>query len=669
VTGRARFWAAAALAALAAALFAAHRVPTVLSEPSGRFEDPDAMFHARRASRAVAEGTFLPPVLDRFENFPNGGRTLWPPLHDATLALLARLGGSTRQSPAKGLPLAAALPVVELALAILVAAALARKAGGDAGGIVAAWLLALTPAVVRRGSFGEIDHNLTEVLFCLLLVSFVSQLSSKAKERPLGIRELGLWAVAWAILVLVALGFYAGLVLSAGIAAAAACAAAIFLEGEEGKAPGSPELAALAAGFAIAAAALPFFAGLRVHPDPADPWRLGPTYVLLLCAGAAGTATVSVSLPLIRRKKALPAPRLDSTRQPPATLILAGGALLTAAVVAMLQPRPAWGALARGFGFIGARDPWLSTIDEFRPLVTSPLSLLAALPSLPVFLFALALAFRKPWKLPAERRGEVARLAVTALFFLALALSQRRLLPPAAALSAAAAGAAWIPLAPAARWVRRAVFAAGIVGAARAFLLSYLSIAFAGTAAPVISPGEEAAAALVALTPAPASPPEWGVLAPWDYGHDLLTRSSRAVALDNFGSMHAGFARATRIFLESDPENAVAELDALHLRYVLAVYPPNVLPHAAHSLGEEPRENFPGGYDPDRMTPYRPTAAGMHAFLVRLHLFDAAPLADDSPAARAALARLRKIWESPETGPDPDGLEVPFMKLFELRPR
>ncbi|HEX2758432.1 MAG TPA: hypothetical protein VHP60_08030, partial [Thermoanaerobaculia bacterium] len=278
-------------------------------------------------------------------------------------------------------------------------------------------------------------------------------------------------------------------------------------------------------------------------------------------------------------------------------------------------------------------------------------------------------ALRGSRKIPAERRAEVARLAVAALAFLTLALSQKRLLPPAAALCAAAAGAAWVPLEPAALWVRRGALAAGIVGAARGFLVSYLSIAFGGTAVPVISPGEEAAAALVALTPAPANPPEWGVFAPWDYGHDLLAHSSRAVALDNFGSMHPGFARATRIFLDADPARAVAELDALRLRYVLAVYPPNVLPHAAHSLGEDPWKMFPGGYNPDRMTPYRPTGAGMRTFLVRLHLFDAAPLADDSPAARAALARLRKIWESPETGPDPNGLEVPFMKLFEVLPR
>ncbi|MDL2718690.1 MAG: hypothetical protein PT977_13140 [Acidobacteriota bacterium] len=644
-----RFRAATAAAALVAALLAAHRAPTVLSEPEGRFEDPDAMFHARRATRAIAEGTLLPPVLDRFENFPAGGRALWPPLHDAALALFARLGGSTRGAPARGLPAAAALPVVELMLAVFVAASLARRVAGDTGGIVAAWLLALTPAIIRRGSFGEIDHNLTEVLFALLLVNFVALVS---RRGPLA------WAVGWALVVLVALGFYAGLVLSVGIAAAAACAAALFFHGEEDE---SGRLAPLAAGLAIAAASLPFFAGLRVRPDPSDPWRLGPTYVLLLSAGAAGTAAVSLFLLARRRTRSpLAAPRrLDG--------IFSGAALLTAALSALLQPRAAWGALARGFGFLGARDPWLATIDEFRPLLTSPAGLLAALPSVPVFLAALALALRAR-TLPTERRGALARLALPALAFLALALAQKRLLPPAAALCAAAAGAAWVPLPPLARWIRRGVVAACFVGAGQAFLLPFLTLTLRWTPAPVTSAGEEAAAALVALTPAPADPPAWGLLAPWDYGHDLLARSGRAVALDNFGSMHPGFARALHVFLETDPEAAVAELDALRLRYVLAVYPPNVLPHAAHSLGEDARLFFLEGYDPDRMTPYRPTAAGSRTFLVRLHLEDGRPMPEDSPQAREALARLRKIWESPETGPDPGGLEVPFMKLFEVRP-
>ena len=68
----------------------------------------------------------LPPVFDPFENFPDGGRALWPPLHDAALALMARLGGSTAaERPEAGLLVAAAFPVVEMVLALLVAAAIA----------------------------------------------------------------------------------------------------------------------------------------------------------------------------------------------------------------------------------------------------------------------------------------------------------------------------------------------------------------------------------------------------------------------------------------------------------------------------------------------------------------------------------------------------------------
>src|SRR5258708_24073495 len=70
-------------AALTIALLAWHREATVASQPGGRFEDPDAMFHARRVVREIVSRRWLPPVFDAFENFPDGGRAVWPPLHDA----------------------------------------------------------------------------------------------------------------------------------------------------------------------------------------------------------------------------------------------------------------------------------------------------------------------------------------------------------------------------------------------------------------------------------------------------------------------------------------------------------------------------------------------------------------------------------------------------------
>jgi hypothetical protein len=201
------------------------------------------------------------------------------------------------------------------------------------------------------------------------------------------------------------------------------------------------------------------------------------------------------------------------------------------------------------------------------------------------------------------------------------------------------------------------------------FDLTYLGLTFRGEPAPLVSAGEAAAGVVRDATPPPGNnPPAWGVLAPWDYGHEIVRISGRAVALNNFGTMQPGFARAMGVFLETDPARAVAELDALRLRYVFAVYPPNVIPGGAQAMRRDPARYFPGGYDADRLTPYAPTEEGARTFLVRLHLEDGAPKPADSPAARAALGRLALLWFSPQTGPDRSGRPVPFMKLFEVRP-
>ncbi len=660
-----------AAACLLGALLAWHRHGTVVSERGGRFEDPDAMFHARRATRAVAEGTLLPPVTDRFENFPGGGLALWPPLHDATLALLARAGGSTREDPALGMTTAALLPVIELVLAVIVAAAIAGRLGGGPGGAAAAaFALALTTAVVRRAAFGEIDHNLTEVLLGLLLLYFVARISageaasSKGHGRPREPWRSIVLAGVWAALLLVSLGFYTGLVMSAGVVGAAACVAAL-VDAGDGRARRT--LPSLAAGFALAAASLPFFASLRVKPDPADPWRLGPVHSLLLAGAGAGSALVVLFL--IRRKSPAPSHEQPHDRM---RLKLALSALLLATAAAAAQPRTAWSALAAGLGFVGARDPWLATIDEFQPMWAAPLALQAlapAQPALPVALAALFFAARAWRKLDPARRATLALAAVPALLFLVLALSQKRFLPPASAFLAAAAGVAWaFDASPVAIWTRRAVFAAAVLVTLDVFGLTYLRLTFKDEPDALVSAGEAAAGVLRDVTPPPGDPPAWGVLAPWDYGHEIVRYSGRAVALNNFGTMHPGFARAMGIFLETDPARAVAELDALGLRYVFAVYPPNVIPSGAQAVHRDPARYFVGGYHPDRLTPYAPTEEGARTFLVRLHLENGAPKADDLPAARLALARLALRWESPQAGPDPSGWPVPFMKLFEVRP-
>ncbi len=353
-----------------------------------------------------------------------------------------------------------------------------------------------------------------------------------------------------------------------------------------------------------------------------------------------------------------------------ASFRLSAGAAAISIAVAALVPRAAFGALAKGLGFLGSRDPWLSTIDEFQPLLRTPAAFVAALPALLVAAAGLAAAFIgiRP-RSPAANAG-LALLSTPFVVYALLALVQKRFLPVAAAFAAATGGAA-LSLArarPALRWSVIALAALGVLPAANAYLIPYLAATFRETEfAESGTPGGLAAGILRDVSPDPGNPPAWGVLAPWDYGHDILHFGGRAVALNNFGSAHSGFPRATRLFLSTSPASAVGKLAELRLRYVVAGWPPNVLPSAATSLGEDPGAYLVEGRRTDAPPTYRLTAKGERTLAGRLHLRDGRPFEDDSAADRAALARLRLVAASQETGPGPDG-PIPFLKVFELLP-
>jgi hypothetical protein len=251
-----------------------------------------------------------------------------------------------------------------------------------------------------------------------------------------------------------------------------------------------------------------------------------------------------------------------------------------------------------------------------------------------------------------------------------LALFQKRFLPVAAAFAAAAGGAALARVRerPVLKWGVVALAGLGALPPAHAFLIPYLAATFRQTEfAEGGTAGGLAAGILRGVSPDPGNPPAWGVLAPWDYGHDILCFGGRAVALNNFGGMHPGFPRATRLFLATSPAAAVAELSALRLRYVVAGWPPNVLPSAATSLGEDPGAFLVEGRRTDAPPAYRLTARGERTLAGRLHLRDGRPFEDDSAADREALSRLRLVAASQETGPGPAG-PIPFLKVFEVLP-
>src|SRR5262249_10657824 len=153
----------------------------------------------------------------------------------------------------------------------------------------------------------------------------------------------------------------------------------------------------------------------------------------------------------------------------------------------------------------------------------------------------------------------------------------------------------------------------------------------------------------------------WGILAPWGFGHEILWRTGRAVAVNNFGNFHPGFERALRIYLDPSPAHALAELRALRLRYVVTVRPPFHVPASAAVVGDDPGR-FYDGVDPRTRLAEGPARrpAALSLF-VRLHEEGGEPLPTDRPADREALGHFRLVGRSDQTYRSPDGRTFPFI--------
>jgi hypothetical protein len=622
-----------ALAAAALVVLACHTFGPVVSG-TGVSSDSDVSFHAWRVVRAVSAGTVLPLANEPFENFPEGGRAVWPPLHDASLAALARLGGSSAGAPAAGLPAASAFPVIELLASLLLAAWIASRGPGTGAAAMAAWCVALTPYLLRRGAFGEIDHNTSEVMFALALAA-----AAFVPWDGLAVARPPLYGLLWAALLLTGLGFFPGIVVGAALVSLGVVLAD-FPEGGN-------RAATISAGFLLGALALPWLAAMRVPPDPGDPWRLGPVYVLVLAGGAMATGAAGV---LARRGI------FRGWRDGIGAVSFLGGAAIWLA-----SPAAARLGLFHGFLFVGAQDPWLATIEEFQSVVHRPDLLRLSLPAVAVALVGVAGAafFRV-----LERRHLVVLVPLAG--YLGLALAQRRFLAPAIAFSAVSAGLAYASAPKTFRRVLLATLGLGALVVAPVYG-GFFSMYSRGMRPPPPEPADVAAELVARSTPAPGAGPSWGVLAPWSYGHRILFLSGRPVCLNNFGNFHGGFDRAMGVLIEPSPARGLRVLREMKVRYVLTARAPLHIPTIAAALGDDPAR-FYDDLRADSLLASGPVRRpGFLSLLHRLQEQDARPLPTDRPADREALSHFVLVDQSAQTYPAFDGRRVAFLRLWEVR--
>lgn len=579
-----------------------------LTQGGLRLLTPDDYGHLRRAAAAVRDFPRL-PVFDPYLNHPDGGIWIWPPLFDLAIAAPARLLFGAEASVGQVAVVAAWLPPVLGALALLPLFFLTARAFGRTAARIAALTYAILPGAIAWSNFGHPDQHAGEALaFLATLAGFARLLGPPGPDEP------SRWkapALAGGALGLAVLTWQGSLFLAPLVGGAA------FLAGRSRE-----------AGQAIAVAALLVAPFALLTPSPVTYVSFSAFHPLFLGLCAALLLLAAYGWP---GRIAAVALGLGALAWPP---VLNG--------VLHLLGRTATGEITSG-GYLSYSGDWLRLIGEYQPLLAGglgpPLTQLS--PALFLVPVALYLWGRRAWRSLPDR-GLFLLLTLATAGVLVMTLLQRRYLYYLAPLVALVLADLTVRLGR-----RGGSYRAVAMLLMAAALLPTFPALTQLTAAPG-APGSDfllTLARLGALDPPvqdPLRPGEVrpgeveGVMAPWSIGHTAVLLTRRPAVADNFGY---GFHRQARLFTTPPAEDAAAFrlLQETRCKYLITTDLRPVLPAYAQAAGRS-------GVPPEAM------------LAVRVH-------ESDSPRP---LSFLRLVLTSESAWPTPDGRLVARWKVFRI---
>ena len=593
--------------------------------------DGDSFYHFRRIAYTVHN---FPAFLgfDPYVNFPRGGEPIWSPTFDFVLAALVRavLGDG---DPAAMERFLCWVPALLGGLHVALLFLLGRRFLSAPAAFAAASLLAVLPAHVVYSQVGFVDHHVA----VSLVGSLVLFAALGFAVRP-GRREAVWLGLAFAAAFLL----WPGSLIHVGVAQAALLAFAL----SRSERSQAIEVARrLAAAHALAALAVaPLCLGQSwIRWGSVSPLVLSKFQPLWLAAAAVCFALLAETW------QRAGFPRTTLRRAVDATAVGAAVAALLFAAV----PELAGTGAADAFTWLARGEEFQAVVSESQPLLwrngafwpwSGVVLLSGGFALAPVAVAALL------WLARRQRRADLGVLAAWSAAFVALALAQRRFgvdCAPALALLLAAVVDASLSAAPPQR--RRLLAAA----AAAAGIVLCLPVLDWYQTRPAAGRSRARKMALTVTTArwlhehspptpswlAPGQPPEYGVLGPWGFGHELRYVAQRPMVQDNFGDDVGteGFAAAEAYFSAESESAGVEILEQLRVRYVL-VGPTG----SGHGHGYGPATLFA------RLRRQHETAAD-----------------GGSPISTTSLNRHRLVYESEPL--DPHGDE-PQWKLFEVIP-
>jgi asparagine N-glycosylation enzyme membrane subunit Stt3 len=527
--------------------------------------DPDACYHLRRAEM-IADAPLALGTFDPYLNHPHGNHVIWPPLYDSALAALLSVVPGDDGPPGPSIVVGLLPPLLFGAVvALLFFIGRMVYPGRLALPLVVAGLPIALPVDLLSTRIGQLDHHAAELLCVVAMVAFLLRglmdLEGGAPPRRASLVS-GITLAAGLLVQLTLVSLIPMVILAVllawkidrwkraefltwvfGTALAVVAVPALVFHFS-----GAPFRHHQFGSFHLASLAAPFLLATSVH-----------------CWGSSWPGKSQANWIVVRRATAV--------------------ACLAATIVLLAA------LLDQGLGglafLVRGGSGWVATIAESQ----SPLQLsgprlwneVAGRISLLVLLLPLSLIV---WA-RRSMRGDVASsvLLAAVLLVLSLALLQLRFLPHlgmflgmvVTVLLSMAEGASnrrWRRFVP---WGAIPLLALAVAPTASAWRVSEPAWDDFDRMRPILDHLSRARQSVPAAVPggeeadradSPAQPPE-GVLSEWSFGHFVQYHGGWPAVADNFGEHAGDISIPRRILLDTDRENAFAELRKLRVRYVL----------------------------------------------------------------------------------------------------
>lgn len=538
----------------------------------------DEYYHLRRIWYSVVH---FPEILsfDPYVNFPEGGHVVWPPGFDWLVAVLAwLLVGAEDQTAVE--TVAVWVPPVLGAFTVVIVALVAQASFGGAAGAIAGILLAFLPVNWVFSALGSVDHHVAVALGGAVLLG-----TAMVWLRERGPRAASGLSLALGLALSLPLLVWPGYLIHVGVAQAGLVAATLGAADRKLAVDRAWSLAGAHA--AATAVVLPFCLG------PALPQYGAWSPLVLSWFQPAWLGAGAVALAVAALLWCQPASGATRARR----VAVAAGLGLVGIGMALLLVSDLRDAVLYASGWF-TRSHEVRGVVELKPL---ELGTAANRYSLGFFFFPLA------WVVVAvsalrTRAWDRGFLLLWAATFLALALHQRRFNNSFAVPYVLVWGGALVwglsALRPhLAGRAARSILAAALGGALLLGLLSPVAgfyetfvqrsvkaLRYPDQVIAALSPWHRvhlgAADWLARSTPPTRGyldvdlQPEYGVISPWSAGHMIRYVSERPLVQDNFGVYGGveGFTRAAAYYGATDEAEAVALLERLRVRYVVASF-------------------------------------------------------------------------------------------------